>query len=204
MVRRNTLLALLLATSTLLAAPRAQAQETVNNFLGLNLGVGLAFTRDFSQSKRRVESASVVNGVVRIEEERDAMARVVLESHYFFEPDSAFFIGNVSPKNWGHGPFLAIQPGDKETINAIGFGWMWGFKKGDTTIKTTDAKGNEITKTTSPRESWNVGLGILIDPNARVLGDGLEPNQPLPAGETAIRYKTESETSLILIFSFTF
>jgi hypothetical protein len=162
---------------------------TGKDFLGLGLGVGLSLSADRARGKRRVESASVVNGVVRVSEERNAQARVVLESHYFFEPEGTFFLGKVPAKSWGHGPFLAVQPGDNEIVSAIGFGWMFGFKR-------ANASRNA--------ESWNFGFGVMVDPNARVLGDGLEVDKPLPAGEMDVRYKTEAESSLLIIFSFSF
>ena len=180
-------IAMLIMTS--LASIMFSCSAYANDFLGINFGVGVALSIDASKGKERIETANIINGIVRVEEERDAMARVILESHYFFEPASEFPIGKVSKVNWGHGPFLAIQPGDNDIVNSIGFGWMWGFKRGN--------NGNV-------QESWNFGLGIMVDPNARVLGDGIVKNQPLPVGETAIRYKSEAETSVIAMFSFTF
>lgn len=167
-------------------------ENTANNprdFLGLGMGIGLSLTVDANKRKERVESASVVNGYIRADTEHNAAARVILESHYFFKPKKPFFIGDVPASNWGHGPFLAIQPGSNEVINSIGFGWMMGFRR--------DNPQNY-------KESWNIGVGVMVDPNARVLGDGQEKNQKLPEGETAIRYKTEAQSSLMVTFSFSF
>jgi hypothetical protein len=58
--------------------------------------------------------------------------------------------------------------------------------------------------TTSPTQSWNFGVGLRIDPHAQVLGDGIFANQPLPAGETAIRYKNEPRAGIMLLSSFSF
>lgn len=169
---------------------QAVAQEySKRDFLGLNLGVGVALTVDASNRKPVVESASVINGIVRVDEERNASARIILESHYFFKPEKEFWFGKLGADRWGHGPFLAVQPGDSEIINAIGFGWMMGFRRGGES---------------DSRESWNVGFGALIDPSARVLGDGIKKNEPLPQGETDVRFKTEAESSLLLIFSFSY
>ncbi len=158
------------------------------DFLGLRFGVGLSLTVDLGQQDR-VESASVINGIVRVENENNAVARVMLESHYFFKPSRRFLWG-VNPDGWGHGPFVALQPGTNEIIEAVALGWMWGFKRGNSADETTD--------------SWNIGIGVVVDPNVQVFGDGLQPNQPLPAGETQIRYKEESQYGVLILTSFSF
>jgi hypothetical protein len=56
----------------------------------------------------------------------------------------------------------------------------------------------------SPTASWNFGLGIRVTPKSQVLGDGIFANQPLPAGETVIRYKTEPRYGIMLLSSFSF
>jgi hypothetical protein len=50
---------------------------------------------------------------------------------------------------------------------------------------------------------WNVGLGLRVTPNGKVLGDGLVANQFLPAGDS-IRYKTEPRYGLMLMSTFSF
>jgi hypothetical protein len=182
----TTLRATIISFVFLTFSPQLLAEET--DYLGFGFGTGVSLTVDAFGGKDRVESASLVNGIVRVDEERNAQARVVLDLHYFFEQTNKFW--NVDAANWGQGPFVAIQPGDNEIVNAIGFGWMIGFRR-------SDDPGKES-------QSWNFGIGYLVDPNARVLGDGLEKDQPLPAGESEVRYKTEGESSLMLIFSFSF
>lgn len=151
------------------------------DFRGIEFGVGISLTIDSSNAKDRVESAEIVNGIVRVNDENNTIARILLESHFFFEPDGSFM--NLSKDEWGHGPFIAIQPGDTETIDAIGLGWMIGFKKDDGT-------------------SWNIGIGFVVDPNTKVLGDGLEANTATT--ETEIRFKEETETGILLMSSFSF
>ncbi len=164
--------------------------KTADDFLGLGFGVGISLTLDLNSDKDRVNSATVVNGIVRVEDEDNARARIMLESHYFFKTPHKFFY-TVAPENWGHGPFIAIQPGTDEIIEAVGFGWMIGFKK----------PGKDSNSSSS---SWNLGIGIAVDPNVRVLGDGIEANKPLPDGETAVRFKEESETGFLILASFKF
>jgi hypothetical protein len=52
--------------------------------------------------------------------------------------------------------------------------------------------------------SWNFGVGLRVDPKAQVLADGFIANQPPPAGETAVRFKTEPRYGIMLLSSFSF
>ena len=53
-------------------------------------------------------------------------------------------------------------------------------------------------------KSLNVGLGVIVDPNAEVLGSGVQEGVAPPGGETAVRLRTEARASLLLMVSFTF
>ena len=147
------------------------------DYEGLGFGVGISLTIDSGGDKDRVKSASVINGIVRITDENNTPARIMLESHYFFTSKDG---------NFGHGPFVALQPGSNEIIEAIALGYMWGFKR-------DSPKGSS--------DSWNIGLGIVVDPNVQTLGDGIEPNEPLPTGDS-LRFKEETETGLLIMSSF--
>ena len=121
-------------------------------------------------------------------EEHNDVPRIMLETHYFFLPNRLFLgIDSVKPKEWGVGPFVGIQNGSNEVIEAIGAGVMLGFRRSVT------AKG-----------SFNIGVGGVVDPSVKVLGDGINKNQPLPAGETQIRYKETSQWGVLIITSYTF
>lgn len=160
-----------------------------NPISGLKLGVGLSLTHDLGENDR-VDSASVVNGIVRVESENNDVVRIMLESHFFFPQEKDFpLFGRVKGNQWGWGPFVAIQPGSNEIIDAIGFGVMVGFKR------TSDP---------SDASSWNIGMGFVVDPNVKVLGDGIQADQPLPPGETEVRFKEKSQWGLLIITSFTF
>jgi hypothetical protein len=159
-------------------------------FGGIEFGVGLSFTLDVGSSDR-VRDAMLVNGVVRVKDEDNGVARIMLESHYFFTPHHRGLFGTPS-QQWGHGPFVAIQPGTDNIIQAIGAGWMIGFRR------------PELTPGENTGQSFNIGLGVVVDPNTRILGDGIRPNQPLPAGETEIRYTEEMQIGALLLFSFSF
>src|SRR5262245_26871709 len=156
-------------------------------FAGIDWGVGPSLTID-TGSNDRVEGASLdPNGVVRVDDENNEVVRLTLETHYFFQTEDTHFLGLVDPKLWGWGPFVAIQPGEDEIIDAIGFGVMCGFRYEE-----------------DKPASFNVGLGMMVDPNVQVLGDGIEENQPLPPGETDIRFKEKAQWGVMLMFSFTF
>lgn len=167
-------------------------QETAagqKEFAGLNFGIGISLTVD-SGNNDRVESAEIVDGIVRTTDENDSVARVMLESHYFFQPDKRFF--NVHPRNWGIGPFIALQPGTDEIIEAVGAGIMIGFKRPN-----------------KSRNSWNIGIGWAVDPNVQLLGDGFVKNEPPPSGvsgvpETQIRFKEKSQAGFLILASFGF
>jgi hypothetical protein len=146
------------------------------NFGGLSLGVGLGLTLN-ADKVSRVTSASPVNGIVRVTATNDAVAGIVLESHYFFVPSRSF--ATVPEGAWGHGPFVAIVAGSSggNVISAYALGWMIGFRE-----PTWTYNGNSW-KATYGSSSWNFGLGVRIDPSVQVLGDGMVANLPLPAGE---------------------
>jgi hypothetical protein len=106
---------------------------------------------------------------------------------------------NYNCTEWAHGPFVAIEvgggtsatPSASSPITGYAMGWMIGFR-------------HPNAATSSSTSSWNFGIGLRVDPKAQVLGDGIGANQPLPVGETAIRYKTEPRPGVMLLSSFSF
>lgn len=170
------------------------------DWLGLNLGVGLSVTFDNGQDRRVASATLDENGIVRVDDEENSVARILLEGHFFFPCDirhtwksEAWLDEAANHTFWsdrcGIGPFIAVQPGEDEIIDAAAIGLMTGFKysgnKGDTS-------------------SFNLGIGLVIDPNAQILGDGIEENQPLPDGETAVRFKEKQQYGWLLLTSFSF
>tara|TARA_R110001599_G_scaffold350254_2_gene580036 strand:+ start:20276 stop:20785 length:510 start_codon:yes stop_codon:yes gene_type:complete len=143
-----------------------------NQWENFGFGAGLSFTWDLG-SNDRVNSAKVVDGIVRIDDKENGLARVILEAHYFLDFTK-----------WGWGPFVALQPGGSELIDAIGAGIMFGFRKDN-----------------SSDISFNLGFGVMADPNTQILGEGIEANKPLPGNETEIRYSNETQAGLVTIFS---
>jgi len=159
----------------------------------MGLGAGISLTFDVGDNDR-VNDAIIVggdpadpdnNGIVRVTDKQNQVARIMLEAHYFFEPGGSF--GTLSKDRWGWGPFIAIQPGSDNIVEAAGLGIMIGFKYPD-----------------ANRAGFNLGLGYVVDPNAQVFGDGFEENKPPPEGEDQIRYKETSQTGIFLLFSTSF
>jgi hypothetical protein len=165
----------------------AYAQNGTREFAGLSFGVGISLTLDTGKNDR-VDEAQIIDGLVRVDKESNARARIMLESHYFFTPETQRgHLFRVKNGNWGIGPFIALQPGTDEIIEAVGAGFMIGFRRED---------GNG--------SSWNFGIGAAVDPNVRILGDGFQANAPPPGNETQIRFKEKGQVGILLISSFSF
>lgn len=174
------------ATSSL-ATPSADSQG-LRTFAGLRFGVGLSLTIN-RDSRSQIKTAEIVSGITRVSFEQNNEARIMLESHYFFTPklknDGLF---GVRTGNWGIGPFVAVQPGSDEIIDAIGAGFMIGFRR----------DGSD------QPSSWNFGVGAIVDPNVTVLGDGFTENAAPPENETQVRLKQTSQRGIVLLTSFSF
>ncbi|MBN2973784.1 hypothetical protein JW805_17390 [Roseomonas aeriglobus] len=199
--------------------------ENKRKFGGIEFGVGIAYTLDTGKYQR-IREAELVNNIVRVNRSENSSARFVLESHYLFTPVNSRLNGNTSdflglhnrcekwseptpqaaadeadkgatvypPKRtcetvraqWGIGPFVALQPGTDNVIDAIGTGIMVGLRRSS---KSTD--------------SFNLGIGAMVDINAQTLGNGIVEDQPLPAGDT-LRFKRRSQLGLLLMSSYSF
>jgi hypothetical protein len=145
---------------------------------GAKFGAGLSTTIDFG--KDRVDDASLDNnGVVRVSKSNNYITRLLLETHTFWE---------VKPRI-GIGPFCAISVGGNgnDLLVGMGTGIMMGMKTGN------DSKSDS---------SFNIGLGVFIDPYTKTLGDGIEENELLPQGESQIRYRYKSQGGILLLFSY--
>jgi hypothetical protein len=218
-------------------APKTAAEAKTDSaarrkFGELDLGVGLSFTLDRGDRDRVADAILDENRIVRVTDQNNVRARIMLEAHYFFTPCGSFLghfnacvptavlkasnlDGDVSddvliadiaaeekekenrkrvrrsavPKRalWGIGPFVAIEGGGDSIINAIGAGLMIGFRK-----------------SAESTQSFNFGFGYVVDPNTRVLGDNVRENQPLPTGETQVRFKETAQGGLLFLTSFSF
>lgn len=140
-----------------------------------NLGFGLGLGWTHNLGPRRVESVSVTNRIVRIDDERNDLVRVMPEVH--------LWIDRWDEQRWSWGPFLALAPGSR-IIDAVGGGLMVGYRPHHTN-----------------QYSFNFAIGGTLDLDTRVLGDGIIANQPLPPRETSARTKQTSAAGLLLLFS---
>jgi len=167
------------------ATKTANTANTQTNFLGVNFGLGAGYA--FGRGPGRV-TASVVNNVVRVSSDITDGPRIFLEAHYYPE----FIPFTTKSGNFGWGPFATFETGaggstSSTGLTGFGLGIMAGFK-----VSNTSSSG------------FNVGVGYLWEGNVQTLGDGIIANQPLPTGETQVRYKNRSVGALAVLFSYKF
>ena len=186
-------------SAAVIAAKRLTLAETIadggenaaaqNQFLGLNWGVGIGASQLFDDA---IEEASVVDGVVRVTKESRTEPRVLLEFHRFFftrEAGSKLPGTNGKAIKSGHGPFVAVAAKANDVLAGIAAGWMWGWK--DSRLPASD-------------DAFTVGLGLILDSEIKDLADGFEEGEPLPDGETSIRFEEKSRAGVVLLFTRSF
>ena len=154
-----------------------------NALAGFNFGTGIGASFDL-HSGSRIKSALLVddgsgNKTVRVNQDGDTQLGIILETHYFWTIGTEQLIGV--------GPFFAIRTGDNDIIDEAGLGIMAGFRRNKTDTN-----------------SFNIGLGVMLDPDAQVLADGYFPNLAPPSGSSDVRYKQEERFSLAIVFSYSF
>jgi hypothetical protein len=165
------------------------AQEIQDRAEGVNdqevlkkyFGAGLMANFDVLNIKsKRVKSARVVGGVVRVDEESRGQLGFMLEAHKFISSSGTGASKVVS------GPYIGMVMGGDSSIDTGILGYMWGFRQPATT------------------QTLNIGIGLSVTPRAQVLGDGIEEGAALPNGETEVRYKTKTKYGLAITVSFGF
>lgn len=159
----------------------AQSQNRGFSEIDWGFGVGIGFVDDFSGTPRVKRASLDANGIVRVDERANDGARLVLESHWFFDEKMSLWGSDVH-----HGPFVTVSGGDENFLDAFGAGYLFGF-----------ARPNGST-------SWNIGIGVINDREVQVLGDGIEPDMPLEDNETSIRFKTTDKWGAMITFSLGF
>lgn len=217
-IRELTKASAVAALGVALFAQTAIAADDSKTWAGIGWGIGIA--ADFPLGGKRVTDAELVNGntILRVKDtSQDVGVGFVLEAHYFLKDITYDFTAGLfgarapggckgvpNPLNcteFANGPFVAVEIGggtkattDAGPITGYALGWMIGLHH-----PVLDAKGKDTSTS-----SWNFGVGLRIDPQAQVLGDGFVPNQPPPAGETAVRFKKETRYGVMLLSSFSF
>ncbi len=152
------------------------AKQSSDNWIFRNLGFGLGVGWTHNLGPERIESATAVNGVVRVDADQNDLIRFMPEVHLWMDQW-------WDDQRWNWGPFLSLAPG-ANLIDAIGFGLMLGYRPHQT-----------------DRYTFNLGIGGTLDFNTRVLGDGLSANQPLPPGENQVRTKQTTAPGLLIMLS---
>jgi hypothetical protein len=170
--------------------------ETERDFLGVNWSLGIAMSVDLSGDER-IESAEVVNGVVRVTEESSNSVGFFWEVHKYWWNDKGWCLEEGCDRTnleetrkfatWGLGPFVGITTTQDDLIDTFSIGLMYGRR---------------ITK--DQDVSLNLGLGLIYEPDVQILGDGIVADEPLPEGETDIRFKKEDRWGALLAVSFRF
>jgi hypothetical protein len=186
------------ATSAVSSA--AETKKELNKFDGLGFGTGLALTLDLG-SNERIKKASLDSARrIRVEEDTNVTPRFIIETHKLFLTEKGAKKFNRIPddgktrldevaEKWtpdATGLFVCAEPGG-DTINSLGAGLMLAW------ASETDNQRKVV-------RSFNLSLGVLIDQNVQILGDGLKAGMVLPIGEE-IRYRKTSQAGLVLMFS---
>lgn len=173
-------------------------EKSVVDFKGMGFGVGIGLSKDIDAG-HVVQQAQVINGIIRATERRSDIPRVLLETHYFWVP--------TKQDRMGWGPFVAVQSGSGEVIDAISSGLMVGFRRTKAQVNIQkNAQGQQTTGEPEVHtDSFNLGLGFVLDSRAKILRDGLYENKPIPSGEEGSPLTRESSRwGLAILFSFSF
>jgi hypothetical protein len=155
-----------------------QTQQQTLDMYGFKFGIGLLGSH--FHGKTMTVATSVQNGKVSIDEGDNNVVGAIFEAHNFF--------GHLTgPLYWGW--FLGVQTTNDKILESAIAGLMLSTK-----YKNNPSDGG----------SFNIGLGFIMDPNARVLADGFEEGQPLPAGEQSVRTTKVTKTGYGVVISYGF
>lgn len=80
-----------------------------------------------------------------------------------------------------------MQFGDANSLSSVGLGVMLG-------IRNDPRKDN----------SFNLGAGLVWDGSMKGLGNGFVEAEPLPTGETDVRFEERSARGVMIALSFAF
>jgi hypothetical protein len=201
------------ARALALAAVKAEEQNAKENekkldeLLGVGFGMGATIT--FNLNDDRVTSAEVVGDdkLVRVSKSENVVPRLLLEAHYLFttnpfsktaktDQGTKFNVAKAQRERCQNdeddcptiaaGPFVGFQQnGDGTSFDSLAVGFAMGFRP-------------------TRRAGVAIGIGVMFDRSAKILGEGIEPGKPLPKGETTVRFKETSQVNPILSVSFTY
>ncbi|MDH4226145.1 MAG: hypothetical protein OEV59_00120 [Deltaproteobacteria bacterium] len=169
------------AIKDLIAKAKNKKDELEQTFK-FKFGMGILYTN--YTGKRVVNSATEKNGVVSIDEGDNQNVGLMFETHNFIR--RVPFCKNVF-----FGPFLGIKPDEGELIDAAMLGFMVGFKY----KQYNDERSNQ---------TFNIGVGYVVDPKEKVLANGYVEGRPLPAGATNVDTKLVTKTGWGMMVSYGF
>ena len=148
--------------------------------ISFGVGVGVSFSDDDIISSAEIDASNLIVAT----KDETTQPRVILESHYYGWCKTA----KCNAGKFGIGPYFGIVAKDDNLISAFSTGVMFGWKDS----RDPSSAG------------FSLGIGAILDADVQSLADGYEEGQPLPPGETSIRFKTESKWGAILFFTRTF
>lgn len=154
-------------------------------FKGMSTGIAL-----IKPKRKTIREASIVNGKVVVSSEAEIENTLMLVKTFPFSETSDKRC--QGPEKWascaawmlGAGFNIGAPGSSGQVVDFLGVGLTVG-------------SGQEA----EDSSAWYAGFGIGRRFNQKVLGDGLRENQPLPAGETQIRYKHIDATAPFVFFS---
>ena len=156
----------------------ASAASNEESYYGFSVGFATIF---YKKGRPRIESAIVTDGKVRITDERAHESRLVFEAHI------------LNKSRWGGFAALLVD-GDKK-LTGMGFGFMKQF---------SSQLSNAPNKPQGEKKYLNFGIGWVHENKVKELGIGMGDNEPLPSGETEVRFREASRTSPFILISTTF
>jgi hypothetical protein len=196
-----------------------ETEEATKDFLGLEWGAGIGVMGSFGGDDA-VEKASIINGVVRVEEEGDLRPQLFLEMHVFFSKKARDWrwyqrgkaasrmaeASDLDRKSIKDDNGASITP-DEPTMPdppLMGFGPFIALQSSDNEAIDALTLGVMWGFRKDPKDSasLNVGIGLSFDPGVQVLGGGLKDGQG--TDETELRFKKEGQFGWVLMTSFTF
>jgi hypothetical protein len=177
-----------------------EAAQRADAFADFKRGAGLGLTIA-PASDGEIEDALVVDKKIVVTKQNTNAARMMFEFHQLFTTNvftsagrdaaraqlQACELNAINCPMFGVGPFLSLQTSSESAVDSVGIGLMAGLR-------------NDPRKDTS----FNLGIGVQWDSRVRQLADGFVAGQPLPAGETEIRFKQKGRARLMIGLSLGF
>jgi len=155
------------------------------SFMGISFGVGIGLS--WGGFEEISEAQVGAGNVVVVTRRAKQQPRIILETHYY-GVCNWFDIKRCKAGELGFGPYFGIVAKSDKLISAASIGLMVGFR----TPSGPDSTG------------FSIGIGAILDDAVPALAAGFAEGQPLPAGETTIRFTQKERWGAILFCSRTF